>query len=78
MKFPDVDPQSGGVDIAVNELDADRLVSGGHGPTPSFSTELAKVLDAMITHGERMKIFGENYRPMAKCIFKRKRLEIDI
>lgn len=54
MKFPHVDPQSGGVDIAVNELDADRLGSGGHGPTRSFSTELAKVLDATITHGERM------------------------
>ncbi len=78
MEFSGGDPQSGGVDLAVNELGADRLVWGGHGLSRSFSTELAKVLDASITHGERMKIFGENYRRMAKPIFQGKGIDIDI
>ena len=55
-------PHSGSVDYAVNELGADRIVWGGHGPSRCYSTELSKVLDASLSQNDRMKIFGGNYR----------------
>lgn len=55
-------PHSGSVDYAVNELGVDRIVWGGHCPSRSYATELSKVLDASLSHGDRMKILGENYR----------------
>ena len=33
-----------------------------HGPGRSFATELSKVLDASLSHADRMKVFGGNYR----------------
>lgn len=78
FEFSGADPQSGSVDYAVRELGADRIVWGGHGPSRSFSTELAKVLDADISHKDRMKIFGENYRKLAAGIFKKKGIKITI
>ncbi len=78
MEFAGADPQSGGVDMAVSELGADRIVWGGHGPSRSFSTELAKVLEADISEEERKKIFGRNYRKLAKTIFAKKGIEIEI
>ena len=67
-------PYSGSVDYAVNELGADRIVWGDHGPSRSFSTELSKVLDASISHADRMKILGGNYRRTWAGIFKRKNI----
>src|SRR3546814_6575899 len=75
FEYSGADPQSGSVDYAVNELGADRIVWGGHGPSRSFATELSKVLDADISHEERMKIFGRNYRKLTSGIFKKKRSE---
>lgn len=72
FEFSGADPQSGSVDYAVNELGADRIVWGGHGPSRSFATELSKVLDAGISHNDRMKIFGGNYRKLAAPIMKKK------
>jgi uncharacterized protein len=65
-------PHSGSVDYAVNELGADRIVWGCHGPSRSYATELSKVLDASISHADRMKIFGENYRRTWAGIFRKK------
>lgn len=65
-------PHSGSVDYAVNVLGADRIVWGCHGPSRSYATELSKVLDANISHKDRMKIFGENYRRTWSGILKRK------
>lgn len=76
FEFSGADPQSGSVDYAVNELGADRIVWGGHGPSRSFSTELSKVLDASISHADRMKIFGGNYRRLAADIFRKKGIAI--
>ena len=76
FEFSGADPQSGSVDYAVNELGADRIVWGGHGPSRSFSTELSKVLDASISHADRMKIFGGNYRRLASPVFKKKGIVI--
>jgi predicted TIM-barrel fold metal-dependent hydrolase len=72
FEFSGADPQSGAVDLAVKELGADRIVWGGHGPSRSYATELAKVMDANITFAQRKKIFGENYRRLAKNIFQKK------
>jgi predicted TIM-barrel fold metal-dependent hydrolase len=76
LEFAGADPQSGSVDYAVNELGADRIVWGGHGPSRSFSTELSKVLDASVSNADRMKIFGGNYRTLAAAIFKKKGIPI--
>jgi predicted TIM-barrel fold metal-dependent hydrolase len=65
-------PHSGSVDYAVNELGADRIVWGCHGPSRSYATELSKVLDASVSHADRMKIFGENYRRTWKRMFQSK------
>lgn len=78
FEFSGADPQSGSVDYAVNELGVDRIVWGGHGPSRSYSTELSKVLDASLSHSDRMKIFGENYRRLAAGIFKKKGINIKI
>jgi predicted TIM-barrel fold metal-dependent hydrolase len=76
LEFAGSDPHSGSVDYAVNLLGADRIVWGGHGPGRSYSTELSKVLDASISHSDRMKIFGGNYRRIASPVFKSKGVTI--
>jgi len=78
FEFSGADPQSGSVDYAVNELGADRIVWGGHGPSRSFATELSKVLDASISHNDRMKIFGGNYRKLAAPIMKKKGVTVKL
>lgn len=77
FEFTGSDPHSGSVDYAVNELGVDRIVWGGHGPSRSFSTELSKVLDASVSHTDRMKIFGGNYRRIAENIFRKKGIPVE-
>jgi predicted TIM-barrel fold metal-dependent hydrolase len=72
IEFSGSDPHSGQVDYTVRELGANRLVWGGHGPSRSYSTELAKVLDADLTTAERRQIFGGNLRRIAAPIFRQK------
>src|SRR5208337_795664 len=62
IEFSGSDPHAGQVDFTVAEVGADRLVWGGHGPSRSYSTELAKVFDADLTPAQREKIFGDNLR----------------
>lgn len=78
FEFSGADPHSGSVDLAVKEVGADRIVWGGHGPSRSFSTEFSKVLDADLSHKERVKIFGENYRRLCKPMFDEKKWELKI
>lgn len=78
MEFAGSDPHSGAVDYAVRELGADRVVWGGHGPSRSYATELGKVLDSDLSRGDRMKIFGANFRQLAAPIFLQKGLPIEI
>lgn len=77
LEFSGSDPHSGAVDFAVNELGADRIVWGGHGPGRSFSTELSKVLDASVSHSDRLKILGGNYRRLAIGILHKKGVFIE-
>jgi uncharacterized protein len=72
IEFSGSDPHSGQVDYTVSELGAERLVWGGHGPSRSYSTELAKVLDADLTHDQRLLILGGNLRRLAAPIFRHK------
>ncbi|MBI4624562.1 MAG: amidohydrolase family protein [Verrucomicrobia bacterium] len=72
FEFSGSDPHSGEVDYAVNELGADRIVWGGHGPSRSYATELSKVFDSNLNKADRIKVFGANYRRMAAPIFKQK------
>ena len=72
IEFSGSDPHSGQVDYTVRELGASRLIWGGHGPSRSYSTELSKVLDADLTHDERLQIFGGNLRRIAAPIFRQK------
>lgn len=76
IEFSGSDPHSGQVDFTVRELGAERLVWGGHGPSRSYSTELSKVLDADLTHDERLQIFGGNLRRIAAPIFRQKGINI--
>jgi predicted TIM-barrel fold metal-dependent hydrolase len=72
LEFSGSDPHSGQVDFTVAELGAQRLVWGGHGPSRSYSTEISKVLDAELTHEQRLQIFGGNLRRIAGPIFRQK------
>jgi predicted TIM-barrel fold metal-dependent hydrolase len=72
IEFSGSDPHSGQVDYTVREIGTSRLVWGGHGPSRSYSTELSKVLDADLTHDERLQIFGGNLRRIATPIFRQK------
>jgi predicted TIM-barrel fold metal-dependent hydrolase len=72
IEFSGSDPHSGQVDYTVAQLGAERLIWGGHGPSRSYSTELSKVLDADVTHEQRLQIFGGNLRRLAAAIFRQK------
>ncbi len=76
LQFDGSDPHSGAVDKAVNELGADRITWGGHGPSRSYSTELSKVLGASIPKADKMKVLGGNFRKLAERIFKAKGLSL--
>jgi hypothetical protein len=72
LEFSGSDPHSGQVDFTVAQVGAARLVWGGHGPSRSYSTELAKVFDADLSWSQREQIFGGNLRRLAEPIFRRK------
>ena len=72
LEFSGSDPHSGQVDFTVRELGVSRLIWGGHGPSRSYSTELSKVLDADLTHEQRLQIFGGNLRRILAPIIRQK------
>jgi len=78
IEFSGSDPHSGQVDYTVRELGVNRLVWGGHGPSRSYSTELSKVLDADLTHEQRLAVFGGNLRRIAERIFRQKGYNIEL
>lgn len=76
LQFDGSDPHSGAIDKAVNELGAERITWGGHGPSRSYATELSKVLGASISKSDKMKILGGNLRNLAENIFNSKGLSM--
>jgi predicted TIM-barrel fold metal-dependent hydrolase len=72
IEFSGSDPHSGQIDYTVGQVGASRLIWGGHGPSRSYSTELSKVLDADLTHEQRLQIFGGNLRHLAASILREK------
>jgi predicted TIM-barrel fold metal-dependent hydrolase len=77
LEFSGGYPWAGAVEFAVNELGADRIVWGGHGPSRSYSNELSKVYDANITDQQRFRILGANLRKYALPIAHRKGYDIE-
>ncbi len=77
VEFSGSDPHSGQVDYTVAQVGVSRLVWGGHGPSRSYSTEIAKVLDADLTHDQRLQVFGGNLRRLAGPIFRQKGYRLD-
>lgn len=78
LEYAGSDPHSGMVEYGIRELGADRLVWGGHGPSRSYATEIGKVLDADISHADRMKIFGGNLRRICAPVFRKKGLKLEL
>lgn len=78
MEFSGMDPESGAIDFAVQELGADRIVWGGHLPSRSYSNELSKIFDGDLTDEERRKIFGTNLRRLAAPIMQKKGYQVEI
>ena len=78
IEFSGSDPHSGQVDYTVREIGVNRLIWGGHGPSRSYSTELSKVLDADLTHDDRVKVFGGNLRRLAAPIFRQKGHKLEL
>jgi predicted TIM-barrel fold metal-dependent hydrolase len=72
LEFSGSDPHSGQVDFTAAQVGVSRLVWGGHGPSRSYSTELAKVFDADLTPPQREQVFGGNLRRLAGPIFRKK------
>jgi uncharacterized protein len=72
IEFSGSDPHSGQVDYTVRDVGASRMIWGGHGPSRCYSTELSKVLDADLTHDQRLQIFGGNLRRLAAANFRQK------
>ena len=56
------DPTAGVTEMAVRELGAERILFGSDIPGRSFGSQIAKVLGARITDGERRLIFSENLK----------------
>jgi uncharacterized protein len=72
------DPHAGKIAFAVRELGSERIVWGGHPPSRSWSTAISRVLDADLTHEERLDIFGRNLRRILAPIFRARNLPISI
>ncbi len=77
VEFSGSDPHSGQVDYMVGELGVSRLIWGGHGPSRSYATELAKVWDAELSDADRFAILGGNLRRLARKIFQSKGIPVD-
>jgi len=58
------DSTAGFIEMAVRDLDADRVVFGSHLPSRSLGTELAKIIGANISEADKKKILGTNLRKL--------------
>jgi uncharacterized protein len=66
------DPTAGVTEMAVRELDADRVLYGSDCAGRSFASQLAKVYGADIPEAAKKLILGENLRRMMLPILKAK------
>jgi uncharacterized protein len=66
------DATAGFIEMAVQELGAERIVFGSHLPSRSLGTELSKVTTAAITDADRRHILGGNFRRLLRPILHRK------
>ena len=62
------DATAGFIEMAVQEIGADRIIFGSHLPSRSLGTELGKVLAASISEHDRRQILGQNYRELLEGV----------
>lgn len=70
------DPTSGFTEMAVRELGEERVIYGSDAPGRSFASQLAKVLDADISHEAKEKILGGNLRRLMAPILAVKGIRV--
>ena len=66
------DATAGFIEMAVEELGAERIIFGSHLPSRSLGTELGKVTGAEVSEKAKHLILGENYRNLLKPILEKK------
>lgn len=66
------DATAGFIEMAVQELGAERVVFGSHLPSRSLGTELGKVVAAEISEREKRRILGQNFRDLLAPILANK------
>lgn len=66
-------PTSGFIELAVQELGAERIVFGGHFMSRSVGTECGKIIGADISSAEKKLIFGGNLRRLLAKVLREPR-----
>ncbi len=69
------DPTAGFTEMAVRELGAERVLYGSDAAGRSFSSQLAKVMGAAISEGEKELVLGGNLRRLLKPILETKGIQ---
>lgn len=77
FEFSGGDPYSGAADLAIDELGVERIVWGGHLPSRSYSTEMAKIFDADATDAEYARMLGGNLRAYLTPILESKGIDFE-
>ena len=68
------DPTNGGVEMAVRELGAERLIYGSDSYSRSFASQMSKVMGADVSDEAKRLILGANLKRMLTPILKSKGL----
>lgn len=71
------DPTIGMVEMAVRELGASRVIYGSDAGGRSFGSQLAKVVGADITDGDKRLILSENLRRLLLPIIRAKGMRVE-
>lgn len=69
-------PTEGFVEMAVREVGAGRVIFGSDLPGRSLASQLAKVMGAEISDGDKERILGGNLRELVSPLFARKGLRL--
>lgn len=69
-------PVRGEVEMAVEELGAERIIYGSDIPGRGFSSQLAKVHGAAVSDRDKQRIFSGNLRTMAAPIMRSKGIPV--
>jgi predicted TIM-barrel fold metal-dependent hydrolase len=70
-------PTRGGVEMAVRELGAERVIYGSDVTGRSFASQLGKVHGARISEREKALIFRENFHRLIRPILEAKGAKVE-